>query len=70
MRPEKKAPDLSENEKVILGFLKQQNPMPLSSLKEKAGLSNKAWDKGIKGLNAHGLVKVVKEGENLLCTLQ
>ncbi|QBA64933.1 lysine--tRNA ligase [Muriicola soli] len=70
MRPEKKPLDLSENEKTILGYLKEQNPMPLLSLKEKAGLSNKAWDKGIKGLNAHGLVKVVKEGENLLCTLQ
>ena len=70
MRPEKKPLDLSENEKTILGYLKEQSPMPLLSLKEKAGLSNKAWDKGIKGLNAHGLVKVVKEGENLLCTLQ
>ncbi|MEY8020922.1 lysine--tRNA ligase [Muriicola sp. SD30] len=70
MRPEKKAPELKENEKLILDYLKQQNPMPLLSLKEKVGLSNKAWDKGIKGLNAHGLVKVVKEGKNLLCILQ
>ncbi|MEZ2415733.1 lysine--tRNA ligase [Muriicola sp. E247] len=70
MRPEKKVPELKENEKLILDYLKQQNPMPLLTLKEKAGLSNKAWDKGIKGLNAHGLVKVVKEGENLLCILQ
>ncbi|WP_372946415.1 lysine--tRNA ligase [Muriicola sp.] len=69
MRPEKKLPDLSENEKAILGLLKQENPISLPVLKEKAGLSNKAWDKGMKGLNAHGLVKVVKEGENLLCTL-
>lgn len=69
MRPEKKLPDLSENEKAILGLLKQENPISLPVLKEKAGLSNKAWDKGMKGLNAHGLIKVVKEGENLLCTL-
>jgi lysyl-tRNA synthetase class 2 len=70
MKPEKKPLDLSENEKTILGLLKEENPMPLASLKEKAGLSNKAWDKGIKGLNAHGLVKVVKEGEDLFCALQ
>lgn len=70
MRPEKKEPELKENEKLILDYLKQENPMPLVELKEKAGLSNKAWDKGIKGLKAHGLVKVVKEGENLLCILQ
>ncbi len=69
MRPEKKMPDLSENEKAILGLLKEENPISLPVLKEKAGLSNKAWDKGMKGLNAHGLVKVVKEGEDLLCTL-
>ncbi|GGD54491.1 lysine--tRNA ligase [Muriicola marianensis] len=69
MRPEKKLPDLSENEKTILGLLKEENPVSLPVLKEKAGLSNKAWDKGMKGLNAHGLVKVVKEGEDLLCTL-
>jgi len=70
MRPEKKPLDLSENEKTILGFLKQQNPMPLIELKDLAALSNKAWDKGIKGLTAHGLVKVAKEGETLLCSLQ
>ncbi|NNJ89582.1 MAG: lysine--tRNA ligase [Eudoraea sp.] len=70
MRPEKKPLDLSENEKVILGHLKAQNPSPLTDLKEKAALSNKAWDKGIKGLTAHGLVKVAREGETLLCSLQ
>ncbi len=70
MRPEKKPLDLSENEKIILGHLKAQNPSPLTALKEKAALSNKAWDKGIKGLTAHGLVKVAREGETLLCSLQ
>ncbi|NER11734.1 lysyl-tRNA synthetase, class II [Muriicola jejuensis] len=69
MRPEKKIPDLSENEKTILSLLKEENPISLPLLKEKSGLSNKAWDKGMKGLNAHGLAKVVKEGEDLLCTL-
>ncbi len=70
MRPEKKPLDLSENEKIILDHLKAHNPSPLTALKEKAALSNKAWDKGIKGLTAHGLVKVAKEGETLLCSLQ
>ncbi|WP_297761074.1 lysine--tRNA ligase [uncultured Muriicola sp.] len=70
MRPEKKPLDLSENEKIILDHLKAYNPSPLAALKEKAALSNKAWDKGIKGLTAHGLVKVSKEGETLLCSLQ
>ncbi|NND16422.1 MAG: lysine--tRNA ligase, partial [Eudoraea sp.] len=70
MRPEKKAVELKDNEKTILDLLKKESPMPLAQLKESAGLSNKAWDKGIKGLGKLGLAKVVKEGEDLLCYLQ
>ncbi|MDH3698105.1 MAG: lysine--tRNA ligase [Flavobacteriaceae bacterium] len=70
MRPEKKAVELKDNEKTILDLLKKESPIALSQLKEAAGLSNKAWDKGIKGLGKLGLAKVVKEGEALLCYLQ
>ena len=70
MRPEKKPLDLNENEKTILDLLKKENPILLSELKEAAGLSNKAWDKGIKGLGKLGLTKVVKEGDALFCHLQ
>ena len=70
MRPEKKALDLSDNEKTILDLLKKENPIQLSALKESAGLSNKAWDKGMKGLGKLGLTKVVKEGDTLYCHLQ
>ncbi|MBT8293479.1 MAG: lysine--tRNA ligase [Eudoraea sp.] len=67
MRPEKKPPELSENEKTIFNILKTHKSMPLAHLKEAAGLSNKAWDKGLKGLNKLGLTKVVKEEDTLLC---
>ncbi|WP_298503638.1 lysine--tRNA ligase [uncultured Maribacter sp.] len=70
MRPEKKAVELNDNEKIIFEILKKEKQMPLANLKSAADLSNKAWDKGIKGLTKHGLVKVVKEGESLLCLLQ
>ncbi|WP_298478234.1 lysine--tRNA ligase [uncultured Maribacter sp.] len=70
MRPEKKAVELNDNEKVIFEIIKKTKQMPLAELKSAADLSNKAWDKGIKGLTKHGLVKVVKEGESLLCLLQ
>ena len=70
MRPEKKAVELNDNEKIIFEILKKEKQMPLANLKSAADLSNKAWDKGIKGLTKHGLVKVVKEGESLLCQLQ
>ena len=69
MRPEKKAVELTEEEKVIHGLLKQSNPMLLSSLKEQAGLSNKKWDVSLKGLSKKGLTKVEKNEEGLWVNL-
>ena len=70
MKPEKKPLELNDNEKVILQTLKSRNPAPLAELKEAAGLSNKAWDKGIKGLTKLGLVEVAREGDSLMCHLK
>lgn len=70
MRPEKKPIELSENEKVIFDILKKEKQMPLETLKEASGLSNKAWDKGIKSLGKHGLAKVSKVDETLIVELQ
>ena len=70
MKPEKfvgqKGPELSENEKYIFNILSKEGSMDLISLKEASGLSNKQWDKGIKGLGKHGLTKVIKTGDSLL----
>ncbi|KRO79036.1 MAG: lysine--tRNA ligase, partial [Polaribacter sp. BACL8 MAG-120531-bin13] len=65
MRPEKKAVELSENEKIVLELLKKTNPMPLLDLKEASGLSNKAWDKTIKSLTKIQMVVVAKEADAL-----
>ncbi|MCB0802599.1 MAG: lysine--tRNA ligase [Flavobacteriales bacterium] len=65
MRPERKAVELSEAEKAILEILKREKSMELNTLKEQSGLSNKQWDKGIKGLTKHSLVKVNKSDEGL-----
>ncbi|MTE28045.1 lysine--tRNA ligase [Winogradskyella ouciana] len=65
MRPEKKKVDLSDNEKAIFEILKFQKRMDLNELKSQSGLSNKGWDKGIKGLGKHGLTKVEKTEEGL-----
>ena len=66
MKPEKKAIELSENEKVIFELLKKQSPGVLSDLKTQSGLSNKGWDKGMKGLTKQGLAKVFKTDDQLM----
>lgn len=65
MRPEKKKVNLSDNEKAILEVLKTEKRMDLNVLKSKSGLSNKGWDKGLKGLGKHGLTKVEKTDDGL-----
>ena len=70
MKPEQKKVELSDNEKAIFEILKTQKSMNLSELKEQAGLSNKGWDKGIKGLAKHGLTKVTKTEDALIVELQ
>ena len=65
MKPDKKAINLTEEEKLIFGLLKKQSPIELSSLKEQASLSNKKWDKALKWLTQNKLVKVTKDTEGL-----
>lgn len=60
MKPEKKQLDLNDNESAIFNLLKENKTMNLQDLKSKVGLSNKKWDKGIKGLTKLELIKVSK----------
>ncbi|MEC7781843.1 MAG: lysine--tRNA ligase [Bacteroidota bacterium] len=69
MKPERKKVELTEEEKTIFNILKKEKNLSLDALKEASGLSNKKWDKGIKGLTKQKLAKVEKEGENLTVTL-
>ena len=48
-----------------LRSIKKSNPIALDSLKEQAGLSNKKWDKALKGLGKKGLTKVEKNDDGL-----
>ena len=66
MKPEKKAVVLSENEKVIFDVLKSKPEIQLTELKAQSGLSNKGWDKGIKGLTSKKLAKVHKSNDVLV----
>ncbi|VXB20966.1 lysine--tRNA ligase [Maribacter litoralis] len=65
MRPEKKPLQLSDNEKVIFDILKTEKKMELTVLKTKSDLSNKAWDKGIKGITKQQLAKIYREEDVL-----
>ena len=72
MKPEvfgKQGPELSENEKLIFDILSKEGKMDLNTLKNASGLSNKQWDKGIKGLSKHGMTKVVKTDDDLVVEL-
>ena len=70
MRPEKfgeaKGPELGDSEKVIFDIISKEKSMELAQLKDQAGLSNKQWDKGIKGLTKQGLAKVTKTNDSLV----
>src|SRR5665811_1800367 len=69
MKPEKKAVELSEDEKAVLTLLKANSPSNLNELKKRAGLSNKKWDKAIKGLTSQKLAKVEKTGDDLAVSI-
>ena len=70
MRPLVKGSTLNEEEKIVFSILKKQHPVLLTELKESAGLSNKKWDKAIKGLSAQQLAKVTKTEDGLFVHLQ
>ena len=65
----KKGPELNENEQLIFDLLAKEQSMELNSLKDKTGLSNKQWDKGVKGLAKHGITKVTKADDILTIEL-
>ena len=67
MRPEKKAPsiELNEEEKAVLTLITKAEKIDLNVLKTTSGLSNKKWDKTIKGLTKKEVAKVSKTEEGL-----
>ncbi|WP_115901801.1 lysine--tRNA ligase [Tenacibaculum gallaicum] len=67
MKPEKQAPsvELNDDEKAVLALLEKAEKIGLNELKAQSGLSNKKWDKTIKGLTKNSLAKVEKTEEGL-----
>jgi lysyl-tRNA synthetase class 2 len=69
MKPEKKTLELTDDEKLLISILKDNSPIDLNVLKGQTGLSNKKWDKAIKGLTKNKLARVEKTNEGLLVSL-
>jgi len=67
MRPEKKANavELNAEEKAVLAIITKAEKIDLNTLKAQSGLSNKKWDKTIKGLTKNNVAKVSKTDEGL-----
>ena len=70
MKPEKTiSVELNEDEKLIFELLKKQSPAELDSIKADSGLSNKKWDKAVKGLRAKDVATVNKTDNGLFVEL-
>ena len=70
MKPEKKVqplPEMNDEEKLIFETLQKSEKMDLLDLKEHVGLSNKKWDKSLKGLRNKELITIEKvEGQLII----
>jgi len=67
-KEETPAIELSD-EDVVMNILKDNSPMDLNELKGQTGLSNKKWDKAIKGLTKNQLAKVEKTEAGLFVSV-
>ena len=67
MRPEKRAPaiELNDEEKAVIAMIEKAERIDLNELKIQSGLSNKKWDKTIKGLTKKELAKISKTDHGL-----
>ena len=66
MKPEKvQSIVLTEEEQLVYDILVKATKIPLDQLKDASELSNKKWDKAIKGLTNNGLAKVTKTDDSL-----
>ena len=56
---------VNEDEKGLLKLIETKSPILLNDLKALTGLSNKKWDKSLKGLTKNNLAKVNNTVEGL-----
>jgi len=61
--------EMTDDEKAVMNILKGNSPIDLNELKGQTSLSNKKWDKAIKGLTKNKLARVEKTDSGLLVSL-
>ena len=66
MKPEKKIIEMTLEEKLIISILKEKSPINLNDLKKKVEISNTKFDKSLKKLVKNALIKISKEGNEIL----
>ena len=72
MRPEVRSAQaitLTDEEKAVFAIIEKAEKIGLTDLKAQSGLSNKKWDKTIKGLTKNNLATVNKTEEGLFVQL-
>ena len=72
MKPERRVAvdiQLTDDEKAVLAILQKSEKLLLNDLKTQSGLSNKKWDKTIKGLTKNNLTAVNKTEDGLFVEL-
>ena len=69
MRPEKKKISLSINEQLVFDLLNSNNEL-INDIKDKSGLSNKAWDKTVKSLRKLDVIKVEKIDNQIFISIK
>jgi lysyl-tRNA synthetase class 2 len=72
MRPEKKVETvkLTDNEQAVKTILSENGTLEINDLKSRIELSNKQWDKTLKGLAKQGITKVSKEDDVVSVSLK
>lgn len=70
MKPEKKAPEMTEEEKIVYNIVEKGGKQLLSDVKNQTGLSGKKWDATIKSLTSRGILVVNKTDEGLFVEMK
>ena len=69
LRPCKSQQTIQIPQGLVINLLKANSPIDLQELKGQTGLSNKKWDKAIKGLTKNKLARVEKTDAGLFVSL-